>query len=156
MGSGTSAPAAWKASRSAASASATARRDAGPEIEPMHAKLLADVKVVGEHRYETSRAAAESFMDNLSLLLRDVRGEPEMDGDRSLGLRLSGIRRGTLLAGLGFCNDDRLEAINGDDVRTPVGLMGAYANNRHAKVVHVVVLRDGATLTLTYAINDPD
>ncbi|MBW2526153.1 MAG: hypothetical protein JRI23_18370 [Deltaproteobacteria bacterium] len=115
----------------------------------MRAKLLADVKKVGKHRYETTRGAADLFLKNTSLLLQHVRAEPEMDGDRSLGLRLSGIRRGTLLAGLGFRNDDRLETINGDDVRTPVGMLGAYANNRRAEVVHVVLTRDGAPMTLT-------
>ena len=65
-----------------------------------------------------------------------------------LGLRLFGIRPGSLLGTLGLQNGDRLESINGFDIASPQRALEAYARLSTAKRLNVRVIRLGRPLQI--------
>jgi len=81
-------------------------------------------------------------------LLRSLRVVPEQQDGKLVGLRLFGIRPGSLLSMLGLQNGDRLESINGFDITNPEKALEAYARLRTATRLSVRVVRLGRPLQI--------
>lgn len=81
-------------------------------------------------------------------LLRTVKVVPEQRNGKLVGLRLFGIKAGSLLGSLGLKNGDRLEAINGFEIADPTKALEAYARLRTAKHLQVRLDRSGRPLEL--------
>lgn len=64
-------------------------------------------------------------------------------GNKLIGLRLFGIRPGSLLSTLGLQNGDRLETINGLEIASPQKAVEAYARLSTAKRLSVRIVRLG-------------
>jgi general secretion pathway protein C len=77
---------------------------------------------------------------------------PEKVGDRVVGVRLLGVRPGSVLAMIGLESGDRLETINGFSVATPTEALEAYARLRVAERLIVQITRNGRPLELDYTI----
>jgi general secretion pathway protein C len=86
-------------------------------------------------------------------LMSSIRVVPEMKGGAIVGLRLFGIRPGSLLATLGLQSGDRLESINGFDVASPEKALEAYARLRTAERLNVRLSRSGKLVELTLNIH---
>jgi len=86
-------------------------------------------------------------------LLSQLRVVPERKGGTILGVRLFGIRPGSLLRILGLENGDRLESINGFALGTPAQALAAYAQLRTATRLALSIQRRGQPLTLAYRID---
>jgi general secretion pathway protein C len=97
---------------------------------------------------DVDRATVDRIIENHADLMRFVRVAPEKDGGRTVGLRLTGIRPGTLLAALGFEEGDRLETINGFDLASPEQALEAYARLRTAEHLVARVQRKGKPVEL--------
>lgn len=77
----------------------------------------------------------------------------EKDGDRVVGLRMVGVKPGSVVAKLGLENGDRLETLNGFDVSSPEKMFEAYARIRAgADRIAIRVTRAGRTMDLVYAV----
>jgi general secretion pathway protein C len=86
-------------------------------------------------------------------ITRNVRVVPEQQNGAIIGLRLFGIRPGSLLAAIGLKSGDRLESINGFNVATPEEALEAYARLRTAERLNVRLNRGGRPVELTLNIH---
>jgi general secretion pathway protein C len=100
-----------------------------------------------EAQRHVERASIEQVVSNPGLL-RAVRIVPEQRGGQIIGLRLFGIRPGSLLSALGLQNGDRLETINGFSVASPEQALTAYARLRTATRLSVQLSRVGKPVQL--------
>jgi len=72
-----------------------------------------------------------------------VRFVPTRQDGRLVGLRVFGIRPGSLLSSLGLQNGDRLESINGLEIASPQKALEAYARLSTATRLSVRIVRLG-------------
>jgi general secretion pathway protein C len=84
--------------------------------------------------------------------MSNARIVPERDGDKMAGIRLFGIKPGTLLDAIGLENGDRLQTINGFEMSSPEKMLEAYARLRTQDRLVVQVIRRGAPLNLDYSV----
>lgn len=110
-----------------------------------------DIEKVGVNEFRVDRSLLDKIVQNPGDLMR-VRVVPEQEGGRAAGLRLDGIKPGTLLGMLGLQNGDRLEAINGMSMEDPVVAMGAFARLRHEKHLVVTVRRGGKEVNIDVSV----
>lgn len=85
-------------------------------------------------------------------ILSQVRVVPELKGGKILGLRLFGIRSGSLLGSLGLRNGDRLESINGFEIASPEKALQAYAQLRTTSHLRALLTRGGKPLEIVLNI----
>lgn len=86
-------------------------------------------------------------------LFRQLRVVPEQQNGKIVGLRLFGVRPGSLLATLGLKNGDRLETINGFSIANPEEALQAYARLRTAQHLRLRVTRAGHPLDIDLHIS---
>lgn len=96
--------------------------------------------------------AGSAPMDPMSLM-GSVRVVPEKQGGSIVGLKLLGIRPGSLLGQVGLQSGDRLESINGLSISSPENALQAYAQLPTAKRLNVQLSRRGRPVELTLNIN---
>ncbi len=77
---------------------------------------------------------------------------PEVQDGKLMGIRVFGLRAGSLLAELGVENGDRIETIDGLAIANPEDALRAYARARTADRLDVVLNRHGKPFTLHVAI----
>jgi general secretion pathway protein C len=104
-------------------------------------------------RGRVARAEVERNLHDPAASLRSVRVVPEQKDGVTVGLRLFGIRQGSLLGSVGIKNGDRLESINGFSLATPAKALEAYAHLVRAEQLRVHLVRAGAPLDLTLNID---
>lgn len=75
---------------------------------------------------------------------------PARENGKVSGVRVSGIRSGTLLATLGLQDGDVIQAVDGFDITRPENALEAYARLRSAADLVVRVGRRGSTVFLRY------
>lgn len=103
--------------------------------------------------FEIDRSVLDRIVDNNSELLKMIRVVPDKQGEQVKGLKLLGIKSGSLLSLLGLENGDRLQTINGFDVTSPERALEAYARLRAgADQLRVKVERGGAPLEIDYDV----
>jgi general secretion pathway protein C len=113
---------------------------------------LADkVKQVGPNQYEIERSAVEQIIGNPAELMR-VQAFPVKDGDRVLGLKLRGIKAGSLLGVIGIQNNDVLTSINGFEMNDPQKMIEAYTKLMKADRLTATVTRGGSPVNIDYRI----
>ena len=69
-----------------------------------------------------------------------------------VGVRILGVRPGSVLSALGIENGDRLTNINGYDVADPQRALEAYGKIRNAENIVVAVNRSGKAMSLDIQI----
>lgn len=121
------------------------RRDLSPE-------MAAKITKVSETEYSVERSLVDEILENQAELMRTARIVPEKEGDDVVGIRLFGIREGTLLGHLGLKNGDRLDSINGFKMADPQKALEAYGKLRSANKLTVQVNRKGSPLTIDFNI----
>jgi membrane-associated protease RseP (regulator of RpoE activity) len=94
------------------------------------------------------RELVHRAMEDQAGLMRSARIVPEMRDGVVVGIRLFGIRPGSLAWKLGFENGDLLRSINGDDISQPEQALRAYAKLREASDLYVLLERHGVPMTL--------
>jgi general secretion pathway protein C len=81
-----------------------------------------------------------------------VRLAPEQLDGKTIGIRLIGIRPGSLLGTLGIRDGDVLESINGFDLGSPEKALQVYARLRTATSLNVKLTRQGQPVSIEYRI----
>jgi general secretion pathway protein C len=115
-------------------------------------KMAAKIHKVSDTDYNIERSLLDEVLENSSQLMRSARIVPEREGGKTLGIRLFGIRKGTLLGSIGMKNGDRLESINGFAMGDPQKALEAYGRLRTASKLTVQVNRKGKPVTLNFNI----
>jgi general secretion pathway protein C len=110
------------------------------------------VDQVGPREFRVDRGLVEHVLENPIELTRLARIEPELVGGRVAGLRLRGVRAGTLLATIGIQDGDSLERVNGFDITSPEKALEAYARLRTATHLTLSITRHGQPTTLDYDV----
>lgn len=103
-------------------------------------------------RSTIDRILADSASWSRSARLIPVLRSEDKQDNQIRGLKVFGIRGGSLLALLGLRNGDVVRSINGHDVSSPDRALAAYAALRDSDELRVAIERAGAAQTLTYKI----
>lgn len=103
--------------------------------------------------YDIDRSVVDKILENQAELMKTARIIPDKEGDKVKGVRMFGIKSGSILQLLGMENGDRLQTINGFDVSSPEKALEAYARLRAgADQLTVQVNRKGTDMNLDYHI----
>jgi general secretion pathway protein C len=124
-------------------------RRGGRDLDPA---MAAKISKVSETEYNIERSLVDEILENQAELMRQARIVPEKEGDEVVGIRLFGIRSGSLLGHLGLQNGDRLESINGFSMSDPQKALEAYGRLRTANNLKVQVNRKGTPVTIDFNI----
>lgn len=118
----------------------------------LEAEIGKKIAKTGPNEYAIDRSAVERILEAQAELMKQ-RLVPEKEGDRVVGVRVLGIKPGSVLSMLGIENGDRLETINGYEVSDPEKMLEAYARLRTgADKLQVHLTRAGKPQNLDYAI----
>lgn len=115
-------------------------------------ELAAKIHKVSDTEFNIERSVVDEILENQAELMRSARVVPDKQGDKVLGVRLFGVRTGSLLHTLGLKNGDRLEAINGFDMSDPQKALEAYGRLRTADALKVKISRGNAPMTIDFNI----
>ncbi|MBM4360311.1 MAG: general secretion pathway protein GspC, partial [Deltaproteobacteria bacterium] len=115
-------------------------------------ELAAKIHKVSDTEFNVDRSVIDEILENQAELMKTARIVPDKQGDKVMGIRLFGIRSGTLLSTLGLKNGDRLESINGFDMSDPQKALEAYGRLRTADALKVKLNRGGSPLNIDFKI----
>jgi general secretion pathway protein C len=122
---------------------------AGPALDPAIAK---GIQRLGATEFAIDRGTLDRIIEAQAELMRNVQLAPERDAEKVTGLRLGGIRGGSLLATIGLENGDRLQSINGFDLTNPEKALEAFARLRTQEKLVLQVTRRGKATNLDYTV----
>jgi general secretion pathway protein C len=107
-------------------------------------------------RSETSFVIDRALVDRIAsdpMRLITERIVPHEEAGRVVGVKLYGIRRGSLLAKLGVDDGDLLRTVNGIGLSAPSGALAAYGLLRSASHLSLAIVRRGQPMTLEYDLH---
>ena len=110
--------------------------------------LAARVRRIDDTSSAVDRGLVEELIAHPGPLLTMVRVVPHEEGGRMVGMRLYGLRSGSLLSTLGLRNGDTIRTVNGLAMSDPNAAISALTQLRTARTIDVAMLRDGAAMTL--------
>ncbi len=105
----------------------------------------------GEHEFDVDRSAVDALIANPAELMK-IRVVPDKQGDRVVGLKISGIKPGSLLGALGIENGDSLTSINGFEMNDPKNMLDAYTKLLRADHLTTSEIRNGKPVNLDFSI----
>jgi general secretion pathway protein C len=123
-----------------------ADRNAGLSSE----EIAGGIEKVNDTNYNLSRSMLNKVLDNAGRLIGIAAVAPLMEGGRSVGMRIYGIKPNTLLTKLGIQNGDVLESVNGQPLTSPDSALGAYTTLRTADKFNLSVRRNGKSMMINY------
>ena len=124
----------------------TADRNAGLS----EAELAEGIEKINDTNYNLSRSMLNKVLDNAGKLIGIAAVSPKMEGGRSVGMEIRGIRPNTLLTKLGIKNGDILEGVNGQSLSNPDAALGAYTTLRTADKFNLSIRRGGQSMMINY------
>lgn len=107
-------------------------------------EIASKVHVIDSGHVTIERSVVPLLMEQQAVLFRSVRATPEKDG----GLRVAGVRTGSLLEMVGVKNGDRLMNVNGMSIADPTTALKAYTLFREASHLTVALQRDGKPMNV--------
>lgn len=114
-------------------------------------EIMSKIRQTGAHSFDVDRSAVDALLANPAELMK-TRVVPDKEGDRVVGIKLFGIKQGSLLGSLGIENGDRLSSINGFEMNDPQTMMEAYGKLLHADHLAVNVVRGGQPVSFDFNI----
>ena len=119
---------------------------------PLESTIGKQIAKTGPNEYVIERSAVDRILEAQAELMKS-RLIPEKEGDRVVGMKVLGIKPGSVLAMLGIENGDRLETINGFEVSNPEKMLEAYARLRSgADKLQVHLTRAGRPINVDYTV----
>lgn len=107
---------------------------------------------VGPNEYVIERSAVDRILEAQAELMKQ-RIVQEKEGDRVVGVRVYGVKSGSVLSMLGIENGDRLETLNGFEMSNPEKMLEAYARLRSgADKLQIHLTRNGKPINVDYTI----
>ena len=123
-----------------------ADRNAGLNQE----ELDQGIEKVNDTNYNISRAMLNKVLDNAGRLIGIAAVAPKMEGGRSVGMEIRGVRPNTLLTKLGIQNGDILESVNGAPLTSTDAALGAYTTLRTGDKFNLSIRRGGTSMIINY------
>ncbi|MBX3247117.1 MAG: general secretion pathway protein GspC [Myxococcales bacterium] len=114
--------------------------------------MEAGIQRISDTNFNIDRSLVDRVLENQAELMRTARVIPHEEGGRTVGVKLYGIRRNSLLGRLGVQNGDMLRTINGYDMASPDSALEAYARLRTADHLTLSIVRRGQPTTIDYNI----
>ena len=119
---------------------------------PLETEIGKQIAKLGPNEYAIERSAVDRILEAQAELMKH-RIVQEKEGDRVLGVKISGIKPGSILSMLGIENGDRLETLNGFDMSNPEKMLEAYARLRTgADRLQIHLTRAGTPINVDYTI----
>lgn len=112
----------------------------------------ADIRKVGEGKFEVGQGEVDKALNNLAELSTQARIVPAFEGGKTVGFKLFSIRPGSLYSKIGLQNGDVITRINGYEMSSPEKGLEIYGKLKDAKQVTVDLKRRGKPQTLDYSI----
>lgn len=116
------------------------------------ADLDANIHQVSDTSYTVNRGLVDRLLANQAALMSAARVIPHEEDGRTVGMKIYGIRRSSLLGRLGIQNGDMLRTINGFDLTDPNAILQAYTTLRSADHLSMQVMRRGQPMSMDYQI----
>ncbi len=118
----------------------------------MTRRSRANIQQLSDTSYVVNRSLVTRLLSNQAEFMRIGRVIPhEVDG-RTVGVKIYGIRRSSLLGRLGIQNGDMLRTINGFDLTQPDSVLEAYTRLQSADRLSMSIERRGAPVNMDYQI----
>ena len=130
----------------ATDSAAASAASGGPALPP---DIASKIQKLSDTEYDIDRSVLDRVLENSQALLPNARFVPEAKDGVVLGVRVFGVRPGSLFALLGMHNGDRLDSINGYNVGDPEKALQAYAHLRAASLLDLSLNRQGRPLRMT-------
>ncbi len=115
---------------------------------------MSGIREVAQNQIEVRRSSLNAILENQAWFMRSARIVPDHHNGNVDGLRVFGIRAGSLLHVLGLRNGDTLRRVAGLPVYAPDQALEAYVRVRDASVVEVEIEREGKPVTIVYRVAD--
>jgi general secretion pathway protein C len=115
-------------------------------------ELDANIHQVSDTSYTVNRALVDRLLANQAALMSAARVIPHEEDGRTVGMKIYGIRRSSLLGRLGVQNGDMLRTINGFDLTDPNAILQAYTQLRAADHLTLQLVRRGNPISMDYQI----
>jgi S1-C subfamily serine protease len=130
------------------------RSDAGAATPaPAAADPFADrIRKIDDRTYEVDRNLVRELLGG-SASVGSGRLAPVTKDGKLVGLRLSGVRPGSIAAAIGARNGDVFEAVNNERIESANTLLGVYAQLEQLSAVELAGTRAGKPLTLTLRLH---
>lgn len=106
-----------------------------------------DIRCEGDTCH-VQRRLIESLLENPEQLARLARIVPVQDGGRTIGFRLMGIRRDSLIEAVGFQNGDLVTQVNGKAANSVDAMMSLAMSLKTEETFTIELRRDEKTTTL--------
>ena len=115
-------------------------------------EIASKIHRVSDTEYNIERSVVDEILDKQAELMRYTRLRPVKAGDKTTGLKLSRIRKGTLLETLGLKNGDEIQTINGFELTNPQKALEAYGRLRTADRLTLTLVRKGKPVNVDFNI----
>lgn len=116
--------------------------------------LAAFVRCETESRCKIEKAWFETMMADPASMARQARLVPKLEGEKALGIKLYGIRRGSLPRALMLKNGDMIKSVNGYAMGSPDKMLEAFTKLRRETKLTLELERKGVSLTHTIEVVD--
>ena len=120
-------------------------RGRGRQLPP---EMAAKITKVSDSEFNIERSLVTELLSDQTQIMKSARVKPDKDG----GVKLFGVRKGTLLDHLGIQNGDTLDSINGFTMSDPQKALEAYGRLQSANKLTVKIKRGGQPQTLEFNI----
>lgn len=134
------------------SRASTQREKADAERDRIFDHIEGEIRKKDDTHFSISRRGAEATLANMGIVTHSVRVAAELDGGRPIGFRIVAMKPTSVLARLGFLNDDIVQSLNGRDLASPEKALEAYAKLRSAKHFQAQILRASKPLVIDLTI----
>jgi general secretion pathway protein C len=130
------------------------RKEATPKVEPgaLDPRLAAGITRDGPGRYRIERSVVDKLLEDQTEIVKGAVIRAEKVGDRTIGVRLAGVRPDRLFGVLGLQDNDVIQSLNGFDFSSPERMLEAFARLRIASQLNLDFTRGGQPQNYTYSI----
>ena len=121
--------------------------------DPLAKFFVGKITRVSPTELHVDRSAVDVLLEAQAEMMK-LRVIPVKEGDRVLGVMLSGIKPSSAMALLGFANGDRLDALNGIEVSSPEKMLQIYAMMKSGSMSRLTtqVVRGGKPTNLDFVV----
>ena len=100
------------------------------------------------------RSRIEDAVQNVNQLMKHVRIRPHFTDGQPDGLRLTGVRPGTIFTEIGFRNGDIITGVNGKSIESVDDALKFYTSLKNATNVDLQIRRRGKEKSIQYRVED--
>lgn len=121
--------------------------------KPVVASDMGDsVKKVGQNNYEIDRGRLDSELQDMDNLARQARSIIHYANGKPQGVKVVGIRPGSLYSSLGVTSGDLIKSVNGESIETADQTLSLFESLKNNDTVTVDIERRGRKVTLEYSV----